>query len=84
MPLLDKSEVEDFWSALAGAGYSKDDFEMSEIEDNQPTSGVYALRGKAMIRRKSTAVACQYRAGHATSWVVDFEVELRGGTFGPA
>lgn len=34
MLMFDKSEVEDFWSAIAGAGYSMDDFELSEIEDN--------------------------------------------------
>jgi hypothetical protein len=84
MPLVGDSEVQDFWSAVADAGYSNYDFELSEIEDSQPTSGIYALRGKAIVRRKSTSVTRQYSAGHATAWVADFEVELRGGAYGPA
>lgn len=84
MSLLDESEIQDFWSALNAAGYSKDDFELSEIEDNPQTSGIYALRGKAVVRRKSTSVVRQYAAGNATTWVGDFDVELRGGIYGPA
>lgn len=84
MPLLDESEVQDFWSALAAAGYTKDDFELTEIEDTPQTSGVHAVRGKAVVRRKSTSVTREYPAGHMTTWVVDFDVELRGGAYGPA
>lgn len=51
MPLLDESYVPDFWSALVAAGYAKDDFELIEIEDKPQTSGFYALRGKAAVRR---------------------------------
>ncbi len=84
MSLLDESEIQDFWSAIAAAGYSKDDFELSEIEENTQASGVYALRGKAVVRRKSTSVSCQYAAGHATAWVAEFDAELLGGAYGPA
>ena len=84
MSLLDETEVQDFWSAIAAAGYSKDDWELSEIEETPPTSGVYALRGKAVVRRKSASVAREYVAGHATTWVANFDVELRGGVYGPA
>lgn len=84
MSLLDESEVQDFWSALAAAGYSKDDFELTEIEDNPQTPGVDALRGKAVVRRKSTSVTREYPAGHMTAWLGDFGVELSGGAYGPA
>lgn len=84
MSLLDDSEVQDFWSALAAAGYSKDDFELTEIEEKPQTSGVHALRGKAVVRRKSTSVTREYLAGHMTAWVADFDVDLRGGAYGPA
>lgn len=84
MSLLDESKVQDFWSAIAAAGYSKDDFELAEIEEKPQTSGAYVLRGKAVVRRKSTAVTREYSAGHMTAWVADFDVELRGGTYGRA
>jgi hypothetical protein len=82
MPLLDESEVQDFWSAIAAAGYSKEDFELTEIEEKPQTSGVYALRGRAVVRRKSNSVTREYPAGHMTAWVVDFDAELRGGAYG--
>lgn len=84
MTLLDESEIEDFWSSIADAGYSKDDFELTESEDSPQTSGVFALRGKAIVRRKSTEVTRQYMAGHGTAWVGDFDAELRGGIYGHA
>lgn len=84
MSLLEESEVQDFWSAIAAAGYSKDDFELSKVEENTQASGVYAIRGKAIVRRKSTSVSRQYAAGNATAWVVEFDAELRGGAYGPA
>ena len=84
MSLLDESEVQDFWSAIAVAGYHKDDFELAEIEEKLQKSGVYAVRGKAVVRRKSTSVTREYSAGHMTTWVADFDVELCGGAYGPA
>ncbi len=84
MALLDESEIEDFWLSIADAGYSKDDFELSESEASPQTSGISALRGKAIVRRKSTEVTREYVAGHGTTWVGDFDVELRGGIYGYA
>lgn len=84
MSLLNESEVQDFWSAIAAAGYSKDDFELTEIEEKSHASGLYALRGKVVVRRKSTAVTRDYPAGHMTSWVAEFDAELCRGAYGCA
>jgi hypothetical protein len=84
MAILDDSEIHDFWSAVVAAGYSKDEFDLKEVEDKPQTSEIYALRGKAVVRRNSTSVTRQYPAGHGTTWVMVFEAELRGGVYGPA
>ena len=84
MNLLDDSEVQDFHSALIRAGYDKDDFELTEAEDESETSPLYADKGKAIVRRISTSVIREYRAGHASRWVSDFNSELLDGKYGPA
>jgi len=84
MPLLNESEVRDFWSSIAAAGYSNDNFELMGIEEKAQRSGGYALRGKAIVRRKTTSVTREYPADHMTAWVPEFDVELRGGAYGPA
>lgn len=84
MPLLDESEIQDFWSAIASAGYAKDDFELREIREEPQVAGVYALSGKAVVRRKSTDITREYPAGHMTAWPANFDDELRDGKYGPA
>lgn len=67
MPLLRDDEKEDFRTAVADAGYSNADFELTEVDETQRMAGVYALRGKAVVRRKSTVVTREYRAGHGST-----------------
>ncbi len=84
MTLICKSEVQDFWATIAAAGYSTDDFELNENEEKPQKSNIFALRGTAVVRRKSTSVTRNYLAGNMTTWVVNFDIELRGGAYGPA
>lgn len=81
MALLGKSEIEDFRTIVAGAGFPVDDFDLKEIED-APVSSVFFVKGKVTICRKSTGGSRQYSAGHATAWLADFERDLRGHIFG--
>lgn len=84
MALLQESERQDFWAIVAGAGISKEDFDLKEVEDKPTSTGIYATSGTVFVRRKSTGVSRQYSAGHATAWLADFEAELRGHVFGAA
>jgi len=84
MALLGESERQDFWATIVGAGFSKEDFELTEIEDKPTNVGIYAITGTVTVRRKSTEVSRQYSAGHATAWLAEFEAELRGHVFGTA
>jgi hypothetical protein len=84
MTLLNDGEKQDFWSAITQAGYAKEDFDLTEIENKPHATGIYALSGKAVVQRKSTAVKREYSAGHATSWPAKFESDLKAGIFGAA
>lgn len=84
MALLGESERQDFWALITQRGYSKDDFELTELEDKPTSVGIYAITGAVTVRRKSTGISRQYRAGHAMPWLADFEAELRGHMFGVA
>lgn len=84
MALLGESERQDFWATVVGAGYSKEDFNLKEIEDKPTNVGIYAITGTVIVGRKSTGVSRQYSAGHATAWLAAFEAELRGHVFGAA
>ena len=84
MALLGESERQDFWATVVSAGFSKEDFNLKEIEDKPTNIGIYAITGTVIVGRTSTGVSRQYSVGHATAWLVDFEAELRGHVFGAA
>ncbi len=84
MALLHESERQDFWATVVGAGFSKEDFDLKEIEDKPTNADIYAITGTVIVGRKSTGVSRQYTAGHATTWLAGFEAELRGHVFGAA
>ena len=82
MALLGESERQDFWAIVVRVGFSKDDFDLKEIEDKPKNGGIYAITGTVIVGRKSTGVSRNYSAGHAATWLADFEVELRNHVFG--
>lgn len=82
MALINDSEKQDFWLAITQAGYAKEDFDLTELENTPSATGTYALSGKVVVQRKSTAAKREYSAGHATSWPAEFESDLKAGIFG--
>jgi hypothetical protein len=84
MALLGNSEKEDFLAIVRAAGYLPADFELSETEERPTTTEIYAVRGTANVARKSTNVSRKYQAGHATSWLAEFEKDLQAGVYGKA
>lgn len=84
MALLGESERQDFWATIVGTGFSKEDFNLKEIEDKPANAGIYAITGNVTVVRTSTGVSRQYSAGHAAAWLADFEAELRAHVFGAA
>jgi hypothetical protein len=82
--VIDKTEIEDFHNALRRAGYSSEDFELSEQEEEpRPAApgGVFYMRGTATVTSKKTGISRTYAAGHGTAWVNTFEENLRARLF---
>jgi hypothetical protein len=82
MPLITDSEMDDFEAAILGAGFESDDFNVVELED-EPTAKVqHAITGTVTVHRLSNGEAVTYSAGHLSTWVSEFEIDLLEDKFG--
>ncbi len=82
MPLITDSEMEDFDAAILGAGFAVDDFHVVDLEDETTLIEQYFPTGTVTIQRISTDEAITYSAGHLSTWVSEFEINLHEGKFG--
>ena len=90
MPLITDSEMEDFDAAILQADFEVDDFNLVDRED-EPTAieqleyetaiERYIPTGTVTIQRISTDAAITYSAGHLSTWVTEFEIDLHEGKF---
>ncbi len=81
MPLITDSEMEDFKMAILVAGFEVDDFRVVDLEYD-PTAIEPAVTGTVTVHRISTDEAITYSAGHLSTWVSEFEIDLYDGKFG--
>ncbi len=82
MPLITDSEMDDFDAAILQAGFDVDDFRVVDLED-EPTAKEYAITGTVTVQRISTDdEAITYSAGHLSTWVTEFEIDLHEDKFG--
>ena len=82
MPLITDSEMKDFNAAILGAGFEVDDFHVVDLEDEPTAKEQHAITGTVTVRRISTDEAITYGAGHLSTWVSEFEIDLHEGKFG--
>ncbi len=90
MPLITDSEMDDFDAAIFLAGFAVDDFNVVDLEDDEvpleddePTAiEQYGITGTMTVNRISTGVSQTYRAGHGSTWVTKFAINLHEGKFG--
>ncbi len=80
MPLILNSEMEDFKAAIINAGFEVGDFYVVPLKD-KPTTIEHAITGTVTVHRISTDIAIEYRAGHASAWSAEFEIDLYEGKF---
>ncbi len=89
MPLITDSEMENFDEAILGAGFEVNDFNVVDLEDNELSlkddeSTVivqHPIIGAVTVHRISTDAAITYSAGHLSTWVAKFEIDLHEGKF---
>jgi hypothetical protein len=82
MPLITDSEMEDFESAILGAGFEVDDFHALDQQDESTAKEQHTITGTVTVHRISTDDATMYSAGHLSTWVSEFEIDLHEGKFG--
>ncbi len=88
--MISDSEMDNFDAALLQAGFELDDFNVIDLEDdevplgdNEPTvTEQHPITGTVMVHRISTDKAITYSAGHLSTWVTEFEIDLHEGKFG--
>ncbi len=90
MPLITDSEMEDFEAAMLQAGFEVHDFNVVDLEgdevpleDDEPTATEqHPITGTVTVHRISTDAAIAYNAGHGSTWVTKFAINLHEGKFG--
>ncbi len=90
MPLITDSEMEDFDAAILQAGFEVDDFNVVDLQDDGVPLGddettvtaQHPITGTVTVHRISTGEAITYSAGHLSTWVTEFEIDVHEGKFG--
>ena len=81
MPLITDSEMDDFDAALLQAGFAVDDFDVVDLEDEPTAKEQHPITGSVTVHRISSDEFITYDAGHLSTWVMDFEIDLHDGKF---
>ena len=82
MPLITLSEMEDFDAAILGGRFEVDDFSVLDMEDEPTAKEQHPITGTVTVHRISTDKFITYCAGHISTWVSEFEIDLHEGKFG--
>ena len=81
MPLITLSEMEDFDAAILEGCFKVDDFSVVDLEDEPTAKEQPPITGTVTVHRISTDKFITYSAGHLSTWVTEFEIDLHEGKF---
>jgi hypothetical protein len=81
LSVIGRDEVEDAHALLTSCGFSVDDFAVAQQSDTTPSYPA-PVTGAVTWSRMSNQVKRTYVAGHGSSWLLQFEADLRAGLFG--
>ncbi len=74
--------MEDFEAAIIQAGFNVADFKRAQDQDPLTAKEQHLITGTVAVLRMSTGDSITYRAGHLSTWVKEFEADLKAGKFG--
>ena len=80
--MITDSEMEDFDAAILQAGFDVDDFNIVDLEDEPTAKEQHSITDTVTVHRISTDKFIIYSAGHLSTWVTEFEIDLHEGKFG--
>ncbi len=80
--MISDSEMENFEAAIIQAGFNVADFKRAQDQDPPTAKEQHPITGTVTVHRISTDKFITYRAGHLSTWVTEFEIDLHEGKFG--
>ena len=80
--MISDSEMDDFDAAILQAGFEVHDFNVIDLEDEPTAKEQHPITGTVTVHRISTDKFITYSAGHLSTWVSEFEIDLHEGNFG--
>ncbi len=80
--MISDSAMDDIDAAILQAGFEVDDFSIVDLGDEPTAKGQPPITGTVTVRRISTDEFKTYSAGHLSTWVSEFEIDLHEGNFG--
>ena len=80
--MISDSEMEDFEAAIIQAGFNVADFKRAQDQDPPTAKEQHPITGTVAVLRMSTGDSITYRAGHLSTGVTEFEIDLHEGKFG--
>ncbi len=88
--MISDREMEDFDASILQAGFEVHDFNVIDLEDDEVPLGddeptvteQHPITGTVTVHRISTDKFIIYSAGHLSTWVTEFEIDLHEGNFG--
>jgi hypothetical protein len=81
LEFLGQDEVEDAQKLVRKQGFRSNDFEILQKADPL-SSSPGAVTGSVMVLRRSSKAYKSYVAGHGSSWLEQFDADLKLGVFG--
>ncbi len=82
MYLITDNEMDDFDGAILEAGFEVSSFGVVDLGDEPTAKGQPPITGTVTVLRISTDEFITYSAGHLSTWVTEFELDLHEGKFG--
>lgn len=81
LSVVGQDEIDDARRLVCQQGFRGDDFEFVQQANSSPPYPA-AVTGMVLVVRKDMQIEKAYRAGSGSSWLVEFEHDLKSRTFG--
>ncbi len=81
LKLVIASELEDFYQAVDNHQANRHDFCLLEVDKTKGGNGIYTIEGNVIVVCKTSGKLKEYAAGDASSWVAEFENDLKNKFF---
>ena len=75
---MKSDEREDFENICKKYGYQPGDFILTDHDNPTPAGAIAPLSRIVIVQR---TIKREYQGGHDTSWLANFEIDLRNGFF---